>query len=265
MKSICRCSFSLRVLLASHVFTGLLFAVVALSAHQSRKEIVIGNRLLKSGFIVKYDRRASSLWFPRIIDLCATNEDIDDNALHGCGRLTRLRAASLTNTQITNRGIEHLLSNSKLIGLDVRNTQISDGFFDILRGQDRLVSLKMQDTEVTGTVMDGTPPLPSLRYLYLTGSRFTDDGCESLARFTALTHLALEDTLITDRGVAYLADLKRLEQLYLDRVSITDRALECFNGTTAPRLFVEDTLVTECGANRYDTRFPNAGIVLYRY
>ena len=86
----------------------------------------------------------------------------------------------LTNTGLTDDGLEHLAGLSSLTALWLPPTQISDAGLSHLSG------------------------LPNLRKLHVDSMQITDAGLEHLAGLTNLEWLSLNDTRVTKTGVAKL-------------------------------------------------------------
>jgi len=58
-------------------------------------------------------------------------------------------SVSLSNTQVTDAGLEHVKGLTKLWDLDLSNTQVTDAGLEHLKGLTNLVDLRIENTQVT--------------------------------------------------------------------------------------------------------------------
>ncbi len=89
--------------------------------------------------------------------------------------------------------------------LDLSNTQITDAGLEHLKGLTNLYSLRLDNTQITDSGLVHLKGLTNLRgILWLSGTQVTDAGLEHLKKLTKLHFLHLSNTNVTDEGVKKL-------------------------------------------------------------
>lgn len=103
---------------------------------------------------------------------------LDENALG----LTNLRSLDLTDSEVTDAGLEHLKGLSGLSSLYLKGTQITDAGLEHLAELASLEVLFLADTQITDAGLEHLKGLTNLRELPLYGSQVTDEGVKDLQK-----------------------------------------------------------------------------------
>ena len=93
--------------------------------------------------------------------------------------------------------------------VDLSNSQVTDAGLEYLRGLPQLTELNLSGTQVSDAGLEYLKGLRYLERLYLNGTRVSDVGLEYLKRLPELKCLGLGDTRVSDGG---LKNLKCLSQ-----------------------------------------------------
>jgi hypothetical protein len=101
---------------------------------------------------------------------------LDDDTLG----LTNLRGLDLTDSEVTDAGLEHLKELSGLSSLYLSGTQISDAGLEHLSELSSLEVLFLVDTQITDAGLEHLRGLTNLRELPLYGTQVTDEGAKNL-------------------------------------------------------------------------------------
>jgi len=101
---------------------------------------------------------------------------LDDNTLG----LTNLRGLDLTDSEVTDAGLEHLKGLSGLSSLYLSGTQITDAGLEHLAELSSLEMLFLVDTQITDAGLEHLRGLTNLRELPLYGTQVTDEGVNKL-------------------------------------------------------------------------------------
>jgi hypothetical protein len=101
---------------------------------------------------------------------------LDDDTLG----LTNLRGLDLTDSEVTDAGLEHLRGLSGLSSLYLSGTQISDAGLQHLSEMSSLEVLFLVDTQITDAGLEHLRGLTNLRELPLYGTQVTYEGVKNL-------------------------------------------------------------------------------------
>ena len=143
------------------------------------------------------------------------NFDDGDLALIGlagelCGGPTWL---DLSDAAITDQGLRHLDSCSRLEELSLCGTSITDAALPSIAGLKGLRYLSLAETSITSLGLVPLLALRQLEWLDLGGTRIDDAAMPILGLLDSLKELLLYSTNVTDAGLDVLASLQRLEWL----------------------------------------------------
>ncbi|MBI1249704.1 hypothetical protein GC197_17910 [bacterium] len=124
-------------------------------------------------------------------------------------------------TQFTDKGMARVGTFAKLDWLDVSQTSITDAGVQQLSGCDSLRDLSVASTRITDQALSTIARLKTLQELDLNGTQVTDNGIAQLSGLTNLKVLRMAVTQITDEGLLRLARLKNLEMIDARQTQIT--------------------------------------------
>jgi hypothetical protein len=157
----------------------------------------------------------------QVIDFDSKNCSVSDADLKDLVRLLpSITGLRLSNTRVTDAGLEHLVSLKHLGSLDLENTSVTDSGLEHLAAHE-LWSLCLKGTPVTDDGLFHIHP-NNLLGLDLGNTRVTDAGLAHLRQFDQLQGLSLSGTAITNAGIACLEALTRLRHLDLRGTDVTD-------------------------------------------
>jgi hypothetical protein len=150
---------------------------------------------------------------------------------------TNIADVTLSESKVTNAGLEHLKDLTDLRVLNLHETQVTNAGLERVKG------------------------LTQLRELNLGGTRVTDAGLEDLKGLIQLQLLSLDSTQVTDAGLVHLKGLTQLRQLSLNGTQVTDAGMEHLRGLTQLNfLAIKDTPVTDDGVKKYQQALPNCRV-----
>ena len=151
----------------------------------------------------------------------------DPRMFEPISRLTGLRMLSLTNTGVTDEGLEHLRSLRSLRALMLTESSISSRALAVLRDLPALEYLDLY-TGVTDAGLKQVGQHPNLRWLRIRTGRIWGPGLGQLANMPSLERLCIWGTSqISDRHMKYLEGLTQLKSLTLWGIgnALTDASL----------------------------------------
>lgn len=178
---------------------------------------------------------------------------ITDQGLQHLQEMTGLRGAALGWTRVSDTGMEYLANLRHLQALTLNNTHVSDVGMAHVARMAELEVLDLSATEVTDSGLAYIKNLTNLRSLMLHGTRISDSGLDHLKTLARLEHLGLCGTSVGDSGLQHLSALTRLEELHLQDTQVTDHGLRYLKGLANLRfLNLNRTRITEAGLENLD-------------
>lgn len=149
-----------------------------------------------------------------------------DTKLVTVGKLPTLRNLTLSYSDVTSIGIEHLRGLDQLEVLTLKQCAgLTDGSLRHLANLDHLRSLNLMLTAVSNGGLIHVAKVVGLRILTLDSCpNVTSDGLASLAELPWLRDLNLDGTSVSDSGVSHLAKMKSLRLLHLYRTEVSASA-----------------------------------------
>ena len=155
---------------------------------------------------------------------------VDDSVMPQVKSIPTLKRLFLSDTKITDRGIEVLAGHPGLETLDVSRTLVTDGALPHVARLSRLNSLICISTGITDAGLLRHRLIHAAsgrqRSLKLKGKQIDDDDLQGLANLTQLTKLDLRDNPITDEGLTVLAGLPGLTEVNLEDTEISPEGLQ---------------------------------------
>lgn len=129
--------------------------------------------------------------------------DLDDEFLSKIGVFRNLKSFYVTCPKVTNAGLDHLISLSRLREISLDGARVDN------EGVAKLSQI-------------------SLNHLSLRWSLVTDPGCSELSKLMKLESLDLNGTDVSDAGVVHLLQMKNLKWLGLSETYVTDDGVHKF-------------------------------------
>ena len=185
-----------------------------------------------------------------------TFSNITDAGLEHLKGLTELRGLSLMRTRVTDAGLEHLKGLTKLQRLSLMRTRVTDTGLEHLKGLTKLQSLSLRGTQITDAGLKHLTALSGLQELILGGgiaisrTQITDAGLEHLKALSGLQTLGLQGTQVTGAGLEHLKGLTKLQTLFLDNTRVTDAGLEHLKALRGLRCLTLPNQITDAGLEK---------------
>lgn len=175
---------------------------------------------------------------------------ISDEGMRYLKGLAGLEALGLwSNSQITDKALEHIRGLGRLKELRFDDAQITDEGLGKMKESGmlaRLEFLSVNRTQVTDAGLVHLAGSGKLKELYLAGTGVGEGGLAHLARLGKLEVLVLDDTKVSDEGVAYLKGLTNLKVLHLRNTQVGDGSIKHLKGlSNLSQLWLGGTQVTD--------------------
>jgi hypothetical protein len=117
---------------------------------------------------------------------------LTDESLGFLGQLRQIRKLSIAGNPITDAGMRHLSTLSKLDSLYLGSTGITDEALIRLQHLSELRVLDIAETAVTGEGLRALTKLPRLERLILSDSQITEGGLSELNSLPKLKHIYID-------------------------------------------------------------------------
>jgi internalin A len=135
---------------------------------------------------------------------------------------TNLKYLNLDRSRITDEGLKNLPWLPRLTNLSLSNTQVTDAGMEALTKLQNLEVLRLDRTRVKNAGLSIIAELPNLKNLSLWKCVIDDEGVAYLSKLRNLERLSLDETLISDAALKHLAPLSRLRYLSVWRTKVSD-------------------------------------------
>lgn len=129
---------------------------------------------------------------------------IGDKDLSFLVQAPTLQKLDLSQTKITDAGLQEIARASSLRVLKISDTAITNDGLAALKSLENLEALEIHRTQVDARGLQHVIALPRLRRLMISGPDFDDDSIQALASMERLSQLRLIDTHVTEAGIARL-------------------------------------------------------------
>lgn len=123
----------------------------------------------------------------------------------------------LSNSNVTDEGMEIVQSLTNLRWLDISNTKITDVGLKKLSKFDKLTYLRVKNTPVNGTSLEGAAYVPVLESLNLSYTQISDHTFKYLNQAKNLQALYLEETSVSERGLSLIENFSKLQILFMPK------------------------------------------------
>jgi Leucine Rich repeat len=143
---------------------------------------------------------------PRVDFIFFGESDLSDSGL-ACLRGLNLRTLLLSQTKVTNAGVQQLRSFTNLEELDLSYTSVGDAeMVQVATFLPKLERLSASNTNVTDLSVRSIVRLPALTDLDLSATRVGDKGAALLALKAGLKDIHLSDTRVSPEAIQALRD-----------------------------------------------------------
>jgi len=198
---------------------------------------------------------------PSLTILYVSETAISNAGVERLKDMIQLDILFLANTQIDDIGLGHLAGLTNLRQLYMNNTRITDSGLKHLKGMKQLQTLGLGATSITNAGLKELTGFKNIERLDFTNCKFSDSGFVHLKDLKSLEVLMLNSTSISDSGLEYLKDLKNLKDLQLRLTSVSDVGLQHLHGLKKLEdLDLQQTKVTPQGIADLQKALPNCKI-----
>lgn len=151
---------------------------------------------------------------------------ITDTDLAVLARLPNLRKIDLSETHITDLGLEQLKPLDNITDLNLYFCEhVTDGGVAHLKGWKKLQRLNLRGTKITDTSLEHLSTMTSLVALDVGFAMITNDGLAQLSGLSNLRELMIGGNKLSDSGMQFLKSLPGLTKLDLGGAQRTDSGL----------------------------------------
>jgi internalin A len=161
-----------------------------------------------------------------IVELDLTGAWVTDADMIKVAQLRHLRKLDLSQTRITDSGLEHLKSLENVAGLTCHYAEyLTEDGISHLRNWKQLERLNLRGTKVTSKVFASLAKLTSLRSLDIAFTQIEDEGFEQLSALTKLESLAIGGNRLSGAALSLLKLLPALVNLDVGGIQRVDSGL----------------------------------------
>jgi serine/threonine protein kinase/WD40 repeat protein len=200
---------------------------------------------------------------PQLGQLSPFPSDITDDGLRQLPPLRSLRGLALSGTLVRNPIAALPSDATPLTLLHLSNTQLTDEGLEGIGKCSSLGELFIERTQLTDERLLRLPVLPKLQILKIANNplELTEKAIRHLAEYPSLSQLDLTSIPANEESLMQLAELKQLWQLNLGGTKTTDRVLTQLQ--TMPNLgvlYIRNTPATEPGVKAFKAAKPNCTV-----
>jgi len=161
-----------------------------------------------------------------IVELDLTGTWVSDADMAKVAQLRHLRKLDLSQTRISDSGLEHLKSLQNITDLNCYYAEyLTEDGIAHLRNWKHLERLNLRGTRVTSKVFDSLAKLTSLRSLDIAFTQVEDEGFDQLSALTKLEHLAIGGNRLSGAALPLLKLLPALVSLDVGGIQRVDSGL----------------------------------------
>jgi hypothetical protein len=191
--------FSLRSLVITMIFCGLLLGRYGIRRHEAAQEKDALIELQSLGADVQLHEE-------RVVGVSFSGPGPPAKFLELLNRLPRLQRLVLIDTHLTDAGLGKISEQGSLEQLLLLGANITDNGLAHLAQLTELKTLRLDNTQIGDEGLKHVRRLGRLERLDLVGTRVTDAGLEHLAGLAQLRQLYLNGTAVTEEGVNRLQE-----------------------------------------------------------
>lgn len=156
-------------------------------------------------------------------ELYLAGTTFDDEAASLLIRFPKLRQLRISQSQISDVGLEHVARLESVVNLDLsENSQIFDGGLQHLSGMQQLTVLNLWRVNISDLGVEHLAGLTNLEWLNLDNTQLSDAGLAHLSKMLKLKFLHLGSTFISDAGMPQLEQLTSLDDLIVTRTGVSE-------------------------------------------
>jgi hypothetical protein len=193
-------------------------------------------------------------------------ENITDAGMEHLKSLTKLECFSLNNSKVTDAGVKFIQRFTKLKRLCFCNQlEITDAGLQYIKNLKELKYLELSNMNITDSGLETIQALNELEELHISvgpySAKITDSGLKQLKPLEKLRYLSLFKLDITGVGLAHIKTLPNLQYLELNNININDTDIEQLKDMRQLKtLKLNKTKVTEDGVNLLQNSLPKLTI-----
>lgn len=159
-----------------------------------------------------------------LIDLSEIKQ-LTDNDLKNIYQFRNLRNLSISDTRISDIGIDYISRNENIVSLGASSMKITGEGFKNFNKSGKLQILRLNDTLLNDDGLKYISELQNLEELQIGGTKITDNGLKLLQKIPKLKSLYINNTSITDTGLQYLAGVKNLQYVFVMGTKVTTKGI----------------------------------------
>lgn len=149
--------------------------------------------------------------------LTLRGREFNNNSLAKWKNHPDVHELDLSNSDVSDEGMEVVQSLTNLRWLDLSNTKITDIGLKKLSNLDKLSYLRIKNTPVSGTGLKGAAYLPVLESLNLSYTQVSDHTIIHIEKASNLQALYLEETLVTEQGLSIIKNFPLLQIMFMPK------------------------------------------------
>lgn len=181
-----------------------------------------------TGQSINIDDLAEIAKLPKLSRLHLNSTPLTDAGLDQLADCPSLQSVFFDRTEVTDSGVARFIeaSHSRLYGISITDSGITDKGIQPLSKCAQLLDLNVAQTSVGDAGLAALAGCRRMSSLWLTNTRVTDAGIESLGDKNQLLTLDLCGTSITDKSIPFLTQFRRLNYLGLRGTRMTAKGVQ---------------------------------------
>lgn len=188
----------------------------------------------------------------------------DDEAFRSVTLPSQLQLLDLTETRVTDSGLEHLVGLTELQILRITGKQgapvdVTDAVAKTLQKLHTVNTLNMSVCRLTDAIVPQLAQMSSLKELYLYNNPITDAAIPPLKPLK-LERLGLGSTKITDASAETLNEMASLNSLVLNYTDFSSDGLRNLESLTLDNLFLVGCSVTQDALDEWMSAHPQTQV-----
>ncbi|MEW6528218.1 MAG: hypothetical protein AB1444_16315 [Spirochaetota bacterium] len=189
------------------------------------------------------------------------NTEIDDNGLKVLNEVGEtLELLGITKSNITDKGIKHIVTLKKLRILGIGDCELTDRGMEYIGELENLEELDISNTKVTDEGLKHIKGLKKLRTLIVSNTMITGEGFKYLQDLN-IEELAAANTMITDDSLQYLQNMQ-LQLLTIPGTRVSDKGIQYLEKMKSlEKLLIWNTKISARGVKTLKSKLPHTMIV----
>jgi hypothetical protein len=191
----------------------------------------------------------------RLRELSVTDASLNDSACEELSKIKTLEALAIDGNNITNAGVNKLLSLGELTCLGLDRTQVRPGIGGSCAALRKVKILRLGGCQLNEDDLAALSRSPSLQSLNLADSHLPPTAFDILGDHELWTELNLSGLGVTDAGIRKLRGLRYVGKLYLLDSKLTDSAgLELLEKPLLKELWISSPSITDEFVAKFTSR-----------